>query len=333
MSDPIVQGYLQWERGISLTISNENRILDLSDLHIIFDVKSYFNKTPKTLRCRVYNIKDDTATSLAQGGEIVLQAGYQNNIGTIFSGQLIQFRKGREKGCDTFIDLTATDSDAFFSGGFSTTSIAAGTSLNGVIYQLSQGGTVPLNVDQKQINTNQPITDNTIIRGRSYFGMTKDYLSCSLAAAGASWTVQNNQLAVTGNNLGTNPSNIPLISAATGLIDIPTQTIEGIQCKVLLNPNLYQNMFIELNTKDIILKELAINQIGQSNPTGANASSYESGGYGNLPQPSSTDSGTYKILYVTHNGDTRGNSWFTDFVCYMPVGGSLTPAQAAYLPA
>ena len=307
-------------RKYDLQIVTSSQNINLSQLHAIFNTTAWVNGTPKVLRVRIFNLNPQTILPIQnEGGQIYLSAGYEGQYGLIFSGQIIQIRSGRENGVDTYWDLTATDGDTFFTQGFiSRTVNPSQTSLSNRMFQIVQNTQTPepmnLNADDIIIDTSTS-TNNTLPRGRVYFGMAKDHLRQAVKNVGAYYTIENNtQVKVLGIDR-TKQLLAPQINYKTGLIGTPSQTVEGIQFRMLMNPYIVQGMKIQLNSDAIAMKEVAIQ------PVGGNAGIEQT-----TIQQKSTD-GFYKVLYCNHSGDTRGNNWFTDVVCYTKI---VNASQAQY---
>lgn len=121
----------QYLRKASLIIGqNSGDALDLSALRFTFDVRRGDLQTPNSARIRVYNVSANTANRAEKEfTRVVLQAGYQGNYGIIFDGTIIQARRGRESGTDTYLDITAADGDSAYNFAVVNTTLAAGSTL------------------------------------------------------------------------------------------------------------------------------------------------------------------------------------------------------------
>ena len=83
------------------------------------------------------------------------------------------------------------------------------------------------------------------------------------------------------------------LNPATGLIEAPTQTEDGIEGKCLLNPQIKLNTLIHI---DPSLIEEAKKAKGGKSKTKALAVG-----------------GVYRILSLAYEGDTRGDDWYVSF--------------------
>ena len=109
----------QFLRYAQLVVSKDSRGIDLSNMRIRFEVRASDVETPNTAVIRVYNLKPDTVNIIVQRGNpsnsfnmVTLTAGYQNgNKANIFQGDIKQFRFGKERNVDSYLDIMAGDGD------------------------------------------------------------------------------------------------------------------------------------------------------------------------------------------------------------------------------
>jgi hypothetical protein len=93
------------------------------------------------------------------------------------------------------------------------------------------------------------------------------------------------------------PGMVPFLTPATGLIGTPTQTISGITIKSLLNPIIRAGGQVQIVNKSLS----TVNQRVAFN-AGDLVAGLDKGGF-------------YTALQVIHEGDTRGNAWYTNMLC------------------
>lgn len=299
-----------------LEVKNDNKVIDLSEFHFQFSISAYMLDTPKSMDIRIFNLKKETVnTILEEGLVITLDAGYVNDgtHGIIFNGAITQIRTGKQNGTDTFIDITAVDNDLFFNQGFiSYTEPRASNARQRYSNIYANSSNKPADIEIALNNLN----DNKLPRGKVYYGRTRDYLRTEAAQCGATWTVENDTVHVVGINEYRNPEITHVINAETGMIGLPMQTIEGIQVQTLLNPNLKVGQRIELNNDSIQQKRIGT-QIGD------NAQWFIE-----HPVISEDIKGFYKIIAISYNGDNRGNNWYSELICSIPL--EVLPNQLKY---
>lgn len=297
----------QWIRKATLVIGAGSQALDLSELQFQFSVKATTIRTPKRLQLRIYNLKKATAQKVTQiGSAVILSAGYEGNFGTIFQGQIVQCRIGRENASDTYLDISAADSDSIYNQATVNFSVAKGSGVIGRLGQIANAAGIKLGT------VALPQIPGQLQRGRVFFGLLRDHMSSLCGTIGANWTLNDGQLDVVSQD-GYKPGQIPLITAATGMIGVPEQTPEGIQVKVLLNPFIQPNGLVQLDNASIQQYQFPLQ-------LGADAKAP-------LVPPISQD-GKYKVLFVEFIGDTRGQEWYSELVCYT----GFSQGQLTYLP-
>lgn len=297
----------QWLRKVSLIVGNASgQGLDLSELHLRFTIWSATTQSPKHTTIRVYNVADATAKRLQQEfQQVFLQAGYDGNFGLIFSGAIKQIRKGRENATDTFVDIVAADADEAYNWSVVNTTLAAGwsqTDYHGALLQSMSPYGVTAGYAPNFAATKLP-------RGKVCYGMTRDYMRQLAGAAGTQWTIQDGQLHMVPVS-GYLPNQAVVLTSDTGMVGLPTQTVDGITVKCLLNPNIKPGTRIQINNASIQQAALSVNYT---------ATNYF---------PSLDDDGFYKVYAMTQTGDTRGPAFHTDMIC-AAVNGTA-PLTATY---
>lgn len=284
----------QFIRRAGLVISVGDTALDLSELRFTFQTQAWVLGTPANIYLRIYNMAPATAQRIREAGsQIQLSAGYEGNFATIFEGGITQVWIGRN-GTDSYVDITALDGDTAYNQKILSLALAAGTNTLGRL------GTIANALGMQLAKTGVPDDGPKLHRGRVYFGLARDHLDPLCGTIGANWTFHRNTLEVVAQNAYA-PGDIPAINSGTGMVGVPEQTDLGIAVRCLLNPSIRQNMAVQLDNASIQQFQF---------PLGINETAYA----GFIP-PISAD-GRYKVLCVRHAGDTRGEDWFTDLVCY-----------------
>lgn len=284
----------QYLRQLSVVVGNANEAFDFSDLHCKFQVKNADVQTLKSADLTIYNLSSDTANRIFQKEFTTVQisAGYPGNMGMIFTGQIAMVRDGKESATDTFVNIQAQDGDQAFNQGRSNFTLQKGYTPNDIYNRLLQ--------DMAQFGITAgfkpTFTGNPSVDAFSCYGMTRNQLRNFANAQKCRWSIENGQL----NFLPINavyPGQVPLITPASGLIGTPEQTLGGIIVKCLLNPNIRAGGQINLGNSPI-------NQLTSTN---ANQNV--------VSVPSLAGAGAYKALQVIHDGDNRGNVWYTTNLC------------------
>jgi hypothetical protein len=118
------------------------------------------------------------------------------------------------------------------------------------------------------------------------------------------------------------------LNSQSGLIDVPTMTMkQGVQIKSLLNPMFRPGGTVYVDERDVN-KISGFGQAQADKTASDNQSSpnLQPGDTGATPEQemgivltaATAADGYYKIISVTHRGDTRGNPWYSELIC-IPV--------------
>lgn len=292
---------VQFGRSATLFLLNETDAQDLSEFHFKFDIQAADIETPNTARIRVYNLRPELVSyAISEFSSVVLNAGYQNNSRQIFKGTVKQFRKGRERNTDNFLDIFAADSDLNYNFGVINESLAApNTAADRFKTYADKGLGIPTDPQSLKYLGG---TGGILPRGKVMFGLARAGLRDLADTAAARWSIQNGQLTII-PLAGYLPGEVVLINSATGLIGAPEATEQGITLNVLLNPNIKMGQLIQLNNQDItqtIIKE----QFFPGN-TDLNL----------IAAVDSTDDGLFRVIVIEHVGDTRGQEWYSKIIC------------------
>jgi len=297
----------QWLRKVSLIVGDASgNGLDLSQLHIRFNVWSATTQSPNHASIRVYNIASSTLASLKQEfTQVFLQAGYEGSFGQIFSGAIKQVRDGRENATDTFVDLIAADGDEAYNWAVVSTTLAAGwtqADYHGALMQSMasygiQAGYIPA------------LTPTALPRGKVCVGQTRDYMRQLAGSAGAQWTIEGGQLHMVPVD-GLLPGETIVLTSATGMVGMPTQTVDGIMIKSLLNPNIRPGCQVKIDNASIQGAAISVD--------------YTAINY----FPSTDADGFYKVFSTHLSGDTRGGEFYSDMIC-AAVNGTA-PLSSTY---
>jgi hypothetical protein len=287
----------QYLRKCSLVVGDPSgKALDLSDLHVRFTVWQGTTQSPHQATVRVYNLSDATKVRVQQEfTQLQLQAGYDGIFGQLLLGTLIQKRAGRENGVDTFLEMIAVDGDTAYNQSVINTTLAAGASPTDIQrsivkalsdYGVSMGGAPELPATQ-------------LPRGKVMFGMTRDHLRQHARATDTTWNFSAGQINfIPVNGYLGDPGQALVLTAQTGMIGLPTQALDGIIVRCLLNPNVKVGTLIKLDNASIQQARFSADYQAL-----------------NEKLPSLADDGIYKVLAASHVGDTRGNEWYTNIVC------------------
>lgn len=331
---------VQYLRNLSLIVADATgKGLELGALRVTFEVRRGDTQTPNTVDVKVWNLSTATSNALRYRGaseftQLSLKVGYQGQpLAQIFSGSIKQVRTGREDQKNSYIAITAADGDEAYNFAPIALTLAAGNTRQSSVQSMiafmakaasgspTGGGSSGQQVTQGYM----PKLDmNQFIRGRVYYGACKDELRAVSDAEDCTWSIQDGQVIFIPRTSYI-PAPAVLITPSNGLIGVPEQTQNGLELRVLLNPNIKIGQAIKLQSVDINQYRYGLDNTS----VGTNLSLQKGAAKENAD-------GLYYVMRAEHFGDTRGNAWYTDLVC-LAVDADVTPPtsvqQAAISPA
>lgn len=283
-------------RKYRVIVSDVNGVgIDVSELRCTFQIEKSISETPNYSEIVLYNLSAQTENSIIkEGAKIILEAGYQNQqYGLIFSGDIVQPLRGKEDNTTYTLTLISQDGDLFYNKGIINASFRAGQTTRNILENMTKQSSNALELGQISDNLSQ----TALPRGKALFGLTRDYFRQIAKSEQAAFYINNNKIDfVKAMDLSTNE--VIKLNGKSGLIGKPEQTEEGIQATCLLNPLLDLNKMVSVNLSSIqrqkVDKENEIKNI--------------------------EGSGIFKIIKLTHKGDTRGDEWYTEFTAVAQSG-------------
>lgn len=324
-----------WDRVYSLIATTNNNTISISSktssnnqegLQFEFETRAYTLGSCKMAHIRIYNASLKTFNLIAginnpdNATQIVIVAGYIAQSGIIFSGQIIQQKIGRlSDGVTSFVDIVATDGDLVYSQGFIGHTISKGSSAFNRLTTISQQVGLTLSPDDFVVDTSTALNVRAP-RGRTFYGRAIDHLRNQSHAIGAHAMVDGNNVTVLGQYNSTNAPTL-IINSKTGLINAPVQTILGIGFDCLLNCRIIRGNKIQIDEALIQPLEAPLQEGAGGVLDVANIA---------FIPPILQGNGIYKVLFVTHKGNNRGNDWYTNVMC-VSNPTSLNNPQLAYL--
>ena len=283
-----------WQRRVQLLIGQDDgQWLDVSELRIRFHVEQALVGKPGHAVITVNNMANDTAQRIQrEGAPVILQAGHEGNAGLIFRGTAIQIRRGRESQTDTFLEITAIDGDVAYMYATVNVSMAAGWTHTDQLKEMQKG------MQAKGVDPGYTgeLYQNKAVRGKALFGAVRDHMHDFSVSTGTEWAINMGKMDVVPVG-GILPDEAFLLTPDTGLIGMPTQSVDGIHVRALLNPCFRAGAQVKLQNSSIVMAQI--------NPAYADVT---------YNAPIDLD-GAYKIYSVSHTGDTRGNDYYTDMIC------------------
>jgi hypothetical protein len=308
----------QYLRKVQLYVANDKQGLDLSQMHFTFSIKQWTTQTPNICEIRVWNLANDTAQQIQKEfTQLVLNAGYEGTgVNTIFNGNIVQVRRGREDPADTYTDITCLDGDIAYTWGIVSLTLNSGKDMRQRMDAIAQS----MGLKIGYIGSLPPHAQ-VLPRGSTLFGMARDHMTAQAKAGNMNWSIQNGELEIVAFD-SYKPLEAVELNSKTGLIGYPEQTQDGIRVKCLLNSKLEVNCLIKITNPEFI-RELEVQVTPETEIQNAAPN-----------RPAINDAGQYRILVLEHTGDTRGNQYYSDMICISAAPDQIIPSQAlkGYVP-
>jgi hypothetical protein len=283
----------QWLRNYELTIGKGGgEGLKTSALRVSFSIKKSDTESPNEAVIQVWNLADETLQrSKKEFDRVILQAGYQENYGMIYSGNIIGQRIVRENGVDIVLELTCGDGDEAYTSAVINKTLAAGANSKDIVGAV-QGSFGEYGVTPGETPA---LGEQRLPRGKVMFGMTRKYAREAAYTSGASWSIQDGKMTMVKND-GYLSGEAVVLTYKTGLVGAPEQTNDGLNVKCLLNPKIQVNGRIKIDNASV---QEAKKETGKD-----------------AKQPAALDAdGFYRVIKITYAGDTHGQDWRCDMAC------------------
>ena len=316
----------QWLRHCRLVVSTDggsSEAIDLSLFRIRFKITQALVNRPCTAEITISNVSQSTASRINlnafeanpdSGIKVILEAGYEENFGTIFSGDLWWKATGRENQTDTYLKLIATTGNNLLKYLVINTSLPPGATQKDILELLktefeTQGVDVTTLPDG--------LLETQLPRGKVIYKASGDLLRGLSSTNNFYFSLGVNGLIFT-QKAKTYDQGEPVVvlNSKTGLIGRPTITPNGVELDALLNPQLEVGALVQIDNASIMRQDY-VTTISE----GAYVDNFKA-------SDAMLDSdGIYRNIGREHHGDTRGDEWRTHLIC-VGVTASVQPAAS-----
>lgn len=247
---------MQFDRKVVLKVLLKSQAIEIKDLRIAFDIKKTRKREQNKAEIKIYNLNSTTRSKIKdEGVNIELYAGYVDDIGLIFKGDIREIEHTGDSE-NIVTTITGGDGDNALQKSTINETIKGGSSLKGYIESLVkklEDIKVGKIVGLDGLEGNQTAT--------TFTGTVRDELDRLALKYDFEYTIENHVVNVTRNNSHIGMSEI--ISAETGMIGSPVAKEDGVEVKVLLNNNLKCNALFRLESeflkRDYRIDELTFN--------------------------------------------------------------------------
>lgn len=287
----------QWKRHAQVVIGKGGSGLLVENLRVHFEVSKTVESAPNVAVIKIYNLSPINEAKIKnEFDEVLLNAGYEGALRLVFRGNIKHVYRYRDKS-DYITEIEAGDGDKDFRKAVMNETLAAGTT-NAQLVDRAVGSFKTTGGTAKGV---VQINDRARLRGKVISGNTRDVLHDVARESGANWSIQDGQLVIVKAN-SVLPDEAIVITADTGMLGAPEINDKGIAVKCLLNLQLRVNGAIKLDNNGIKAKRQKAQALGKKQE--------------DQKEPVRLDpDGIYKVLKITHKGDTRGQDWVSEIEC------------------
>ncbi len=283
----------QYKRLCQVLISTATEEIDVSQLRIAFEVQKDISNVANLAYIQIYNLKESTRAKIKDEFQgVSVSVGYGDSVSVLFSGQIrnVFHRRDEQDRTNIITELYCGDGDIFTRKSLSSRSSGDDKTLNQLVTELvsdlkdDDGNGVTVG----EINIEGG--DNKL-KGITISSKTEDALNKLAASYRFNWFINSGKFYAVSETLTLQSQPITTITSTTGMINIPVLTEIGIDVKTLMNTSYAPGATIKIKSTatKVSLGTLFFDNVSQT-----------------------IGEGTYKILRVTHTGDTRGNDWYSD---------------------
>ena len=321
-----------WMRHFELQLlDDKGNGISLTDLKVTFSIQ----KMPATIfngfvgDFKIYNLSQETQSRIARQefSRIQVIAGYNGNpddlgnypdqnIGTIFNGDIRFTVAGKDNITDSWIMLQCIDSwQGHLYAGVRTT-VAAGWRYS----DLFTAGMKTYEPYGITAGSTPDFPDTVFPRGRVLLSHTADLMHNIAGQCKADWWYENNQVHMVPETKYIDE--VVVLNANTGLIGMPQQTMgAGVNVRCLINPAIKLGGLVRLDQASVYRTALSTEQVagrqgagGMLKESASDGNMYVDGLAGAQPAAINTD-GDYIVGSIDYTGDTRGQNWYMDLLC------------------
>lgn len=312
-----IEGGATWtyDGGKPDSIADGSSFYDGSGLKMTFEITQADTSTPNVARIGIYNLANSSAQpAFFRGKTVTVSAGYtEGPVYVLFRGQIMQSRNLKTLEADKILAILATDKSTPRNFAVVNKTLSAGHTY----YDRAMACADAIKALGAEVGyiDKDALSKKQFPRGAALFGNAKDHLREICAATRTSWSIQRGKLQILANDKAL-PGGEIVLNSKTGLIGMPVQTIQGIEGTALINGLIVPGSVVQIDQKSIQAAEYDPSYTGDPNNK-------------LLDQFGIASDGKYKVFYVSHIGDTRGEPFYTNFVCVRLGALSASPALAS----
>lgn len=262
---------------------NQSQAVVIEGLRCVFRVDRDLEKNANKLELSVYNLSETTRARLQRKADkIYLQAGYHNTVKQVFSGDIRQVDQTRE-GPDWVTKFYAGDGERALRFARFSNTYRPGTTVREVVRAIADALGVDSSAAISQAESLLVGGLDQFVTGYAFHGKASTALDEVLDSVSLTWSIQDGTLQILRRDQPLQ-GQVVVISPESGLIGSPTfgspDEKDGppiLQVKSLLQPSIRCGGQVEVRSERI--------------------------------------KGQFKVIKLSHTGDTHGGDFYTDLEC------------------
>lgn len=276
----------QYKRAYTLTILNDTLGTKVvKNLRLRFRIEKNLYGLPNLGQLELFNANADTLSRLqTKFTKIILDAGYEGNVRTIFTGDIRNVFE-RSEGIDDIALIFAGDGEKAWQNSTFNKTLSENIAVKKVVEEIAASFS---GISLGSLQGLDKPADK--LRGQVLSGSSKEIMDTLARDYGFQWSIQNGELVTVPNASPLTDVDAVLVNERTGMIGSPTVTELGVNVTTYLNPEFIPNRAF------IVESSFAENNIG-----GAQLRTIEN----------VSANGLFKAFNVVFDGDTHGNNWFS----------------------
>lgn len=300
-----------WLRACTLSLSGSSTLSipggGEKDLRIEAAIAASTIQTPNPSRFRITNPNPQTIASFKnkEFQRIEWSAGYQDNVGLIFSGDIKQSLYAHsENVVDSYLDVWASDGGNAYQQARVGATLSAGWTPRDKV-NLALAAMQPFGISGLGL-VNVDLDTLKYPRGRPFIGMARDLLREVALSNQALWSMHGGKVDILNHDKPVQSGDPVYLTSQSGLIGWPQQTENGIVARCLINPAIRVNGQVKIDESSIVEGERDNNPLSGPGST----RNKDLGNTGRIAAD-----GLYRVLFLEVEADTRGQPWYMTLTC------------------
>lgn len=303
----------KWIRYFRLYVATdkENKeAIDLSDFRVKFSISQAIVGKPCTADITVYNVAKSTVDRIqvpknafvqSEKLTVIIEAGYENDHGVIFQGELWWKSTGRENETDTFMRLIAASGEHVHQYAVVNASIPKGATQMEVFDVI---GKTMKEKGVREIAIPAETMEGKLPRGKVLYMMSEKAMRNICDTNNFYWGYTNDGLvAIPKEPTYDKTKDVIVLTPQTGLIGRPKITSAGIEVQCLLDHRINLTSLIQLENDRL-----------QRNPYDTTTTTKTTENAATTNEMVDAN-GIYRVLAREIRGDTRSTDWYCLLTC------------------